>query len=306
MLVFERRRTWLRLIFSWRESPLYRTRYRLLFVLVLSVTIAFVDARYHFKFPTTIQVTSLLGVALGIFLGFRNSAAYDRFWEGRKLWGRLINVSRTLSRNMVLFLGRPADDDESRRLVYRVIAFCHALRMHLRSQIAAQELGPFLAEEELDRVLRSRNVPNAIVFELGRDLEGLFQSGLFSDYRAVELSRWLAELTDVQGGCERIKNSPIPQSYSILIHQIVALYVVSLPLGLVETLHWAMPPLVLLIAYTFLGLDAVGNEIEEPFGEDMNDLPLSAMCRTIEVDLRELLEEPSLPPPSIPVRGILS
>jgi ion channel-forming bestrophin family protein len=306
MLVFSRRRTWLRLVFSFRASPLYRTRYRLLFVFALSLSVAYLDAQFHIEFPISLPEMSLLGMALGIFLGFRNSAAYDRFWEGRKLWGRLINVSRSLARDLVCFAPDTRDGTQDRRLVYRVICFAHALRMHLRERVSPSELSPFVPEPELNRVLSSRNLPNALVLELGRDLAALHREGRFGEYRWVELTRWLGELTDIQGGCERIKNSPIPQSYSILIHQIVALYVVSLPLGLVESLGWVMPPFVLLIAYTFLGLDAVGDEIEEPFGEDLNDLPLGSMCRTIEINLRELLGESELPPPSLPVRGVLS
>jgi putative membrane protein len=254
----------------------------------------------------TLQALSLLGVALGIFLGFRNNAAYDRFWEGRKLWGRLVNVSRALSRNLITFLPLDGSIEQVRVPIYRVIAFTHALRMQLREQMDIATLAPLLPAEALPALTQSKNVPNVVLLQLGRDVQTLHRAGHVGEQAAVELSRQLADLSDIQGGCERIKNSPIPHSYTVLIHQIVALYVVALPFGLVGTLHHLTPIVVLFVAYTFLGLDAVGDEIEEPFGEDLNDLPLSAICRTIEVNLRETLGEQDLPPLMTPNNGVVS
>jgi ion channel-forming bestrophin family protein len=308
MLVFEKKPSWLTLVFSIKESAISRTKYRLLFVFLLSVAVSIVHHFHHPAFPAILPSLSLLGVALGIFLGFRNNAAYDRFWEGRKLWGRLVNLSRAISRDLVLFVdGSTREDDQLRtRLVYRTIAFVHALRMQLRENMVVGELGGFLPPAEHDRIFSSRNIPNAILLELGRELAAMFRDGRLGENRWVELSRLLGELSDVQGGCERIKNTPIPHSYAILIHQIVAAYVSALPFGLVSTFGFGTPVFVLLVAYTFLGLDAVGDEIEEPFGEDYNDLPLEALCRTIEINLRETLGETSLPAFSVPVQGVLT
>jgi ion channel-forming bestrophin family protein len=305
MLVFDKKPSWLKLVFSVKESALARIKNRMIFVFVLSVVVSVGNHLRHISLPAILPSLSLLGVALGIFLGFRNSAAYDRFWEGRKLWGRLVNLSRALSRDLVLFVEKREGDKTHERLVYRVVAFAHALRMQLRERVVIDELGRFLTEDESERVFSSRNIPNAILLELGRDLAELFRTGRFGENRWVELTRLLGEMSDVQGGCERIKNTPVPHSYTILIHQIVAAYVVVLPFGLADTLGLGTPFFVLLVAYTFLGLDALGEEIEEPFGEDYNDLPLESLCRTIEINLRETLGETVLPPFSVPVRGVL-
>lgn len=306
MLTFDKRPSWLRLVFSWQGSPLPRIRYRLLFVLVVSEVLTYWHESLEINSPVTLQVLSLLGVALGIFLGFRNNAAYDRFWEGRKLWGRLVNVSRALSRNLVTFGPSSAATESVRMQVYTIIAFAHALRMQLRDQVDLPALAPLLPRETFERLTHVKNVPNGLLLALGREIQGRFRSGEIGEQAFVELSRQLSDLSDIQGGCERIKNSPIPHSYTVLIHQIVAMYVLVLPFGLVGSLHYLTPVIVLFIAYTFLGLDAVGDEIEEPFGEDLNDLPLSAISRTIEVNLRETLGETDLPEMSKPTRGVLT
>jgi len=277
-----------------------------LFVLVLSGILTVWQERLQFNAPVTLQALSLLGVALGIFLGFRNNAAYDRFWEGRKLWGRLLNVSRALSRNLLAYLPLEATSDTVQVPAYRIIAFAHALRMQLREQMDVDALAPFVPASDLPVLAKARNVPNVVLLQLGRDLQALHRRGLVGEQASVELSRQLFDLSDIQGGCERIKNSPIPHTYTVLIHQIVALYVVTLPFGLVGTLHHLTPIVVLFVAYTFLGLDAVGDEIEEPFGEDLNDLPLSSICRNIEINVRETLGEAELPPLWAPKNGVVS
>jgi putative membrane protein len=150
------------------------------------------------------------------------------------------------------------------------------------------------------------NVPNTILLQVARTLTQLSDKNQLSDYRRVELERTLTELSNIQGGCERIKSTPIPHSYTILIHRIVAVYVFSLPFGLAETLHQLTPLVVLMVAYTFLGLDAVGDEIENPFGYDPNDLPLTALSTMIEINLRQALGESSVPESRRPVNGILN
>lgn len=304
MLVFDKRPTWLGLVFCLRGSPLVRTRYRLVFVLCVSLVLTIWQEEFALWTPLNLQTMSLLGVSLGIFLGFRNNAAYDRYWEGRRLWGSLVNTSRTLARNLVSYLPANVPQATLARLVYWQIAFVHALRLHLRQQ-SATSLESYVPKSALAAVLASRNVPNEVLLHFSRELQALLHDGSLGEYRFVELSRQLSVLSDIQGGCERIKNTPIPYSYTVIIHQIVALYVLSLPFGLVGSLHYLTPVVVLIIAYAFLGLDAVGDEIEDPFGEDLNDLPLSALSRTIEINLRETLRESGIPPFLEPENGVL-
>ncbi len=305
MLTFDRRPTWLRLLFSLRGSALVRIRYRLLFVVVVSLIVTVIEEYFEYRFSVPVGIMSLLGVALGIFLGFRTSASYDRFWEGRRLWGRLVNESRSFARHTLVFLSG-ASLEKRRELIYRQIAFVHALRMQLRDQFDLAKLAPYLSEEALEAAGCSRNPANQIVLDLGRALQKEAGPGGFGEYAFVEAMRYCRELTDIQGGCERIKSTPIPHSYTMLIHQVVAMYVFILPFGVIDALHLLTPVAVFVIAFTFLGLDAVGDEIEDPFGEDENDLPLDAISRTIEMNLCEMLGDENVPEPLSPTRGVLT
>jgi putative membrane protein len=293
-------------LFCFRGSALVRVRYRLLFVVVTSGIITIAEEKYGLQFSVPIGIMSLLGVALGIFLGFRTSASYDRFWEGRKLWGRLVNESRSLARHTLVFLA-DAPFETKRDLIYRQVAFVHALRMQLRDRFDTEQLSPYLGEKTRKSLVESKNPANQIVLELSQTFrKETGPGGRLSEYAFVQTMDLCRALTDIQGGCERIKSTPIPHSYTVLIHQVVALYVFILPFGVIDALHFLTPVAVFIIAYTFLGLDAVGDEIEDPFGEDLNDLPLDSIARTIEVNLREMLGDENIPELLKPTAGVLS
>lgn len=306
MLDYGRRKSWLSLVFSVRGSTLIRIRFRLLAVASVALALTALYEYGHVKTPITLQALSLTGLALGIFLGFRNNTAYDRFWEGRRLWGEIVNVSRSLTRDLLTVFPREPEVEARRLLrqqVYRVLAFVHALRLSLRDQMDVELLRPYLSEADLEFVRNHKNVPNAVLLGMAEEHRKLQATGQLSDYWSVQLAKHLGTLTNCQGGCERIRATPIPHSYSILIHSIVAIYVFTLPFGLVMSLHYYTPIVVLLVAYTFLGLDAVGDELEDPFGTELNDLPLTTITRNIEINLRQALGETDVPPPISAVDG---
>jgi ion channel-forming bestrophin family protein len=253
---------------------------------------------------------TLISLALGVFLGFRNNTSYDRYWEGRKLWGRLVNDARSFARMTLTVLTCDANphvapekrlapaplDDLKRDLVYRTIAYVHALRMHLRNELGdLTSLVGLLNERELEALHAQRNIPLAILQTLSQNIAQARRLGVLHARDTHLFENMLSDLCDVQGGCERIKNTPIPWSYTVLMHSIVAVYCFALPFGLINTTKLATPLVVVLIAYAFLGLDAVGDELEEPFGTDYNDLPLATLSRMVEVNLRQLLGEQDLP-----------
>ena len=256
---------------------------------------------------------TLIGLALGIFLGFRNNTSYDRFWEGRKLWGGLVNVSRSLARQVLTLIGPSRGDCDPgerqallRELVHRQIAYVHCLRHHLRDeQGSIGELRAHLPFEEVQALDDEHNRPIAILQRQGERFAELWQSGQIHDYHLPVLEGSLTELTNIQGGCERIKSTPIPFSYTVLIHRLVAFYCFALPFGIADAVGQFTPLVVLMVSYAFFGLDAIGDEIEEPFGTDLADLPLSSISRMIEVDLRRRLDEPDLPPMLTPEGGVL-
>lgn len=276
----------------------------------VAVAVTVLELRYGVEsYSLTTTPFTLIGVALGIFFGFRNNAAYDRFWEGRKLWGAQVNTSRTLARQIYSLTridGDPSELEHFRRsYVRRVIAFTHALRCHLRDEDPLAEIEPFLSSADLNEVRESRHRPVAILQQLGRDLSIIRSRNWIHELNLPAIDRQLTELSNIMGGCERIKNTPIPFTYSILMHRIVAFYCLALPFGLLDTAGVLTPVVVFLIAHAFFGLDAIGDELENPFGTLANDLPLTAISHTIEDNLLELIGESSRGHPPNPVDGIL-
>lgn len=244
---------------------------------------------------------SLIGLALAIFLGFRNTASYDRWWEGRKLWGDLVIRARTVAR-LVTQHARPEPDDADRTqiMVRRLIAFAYALKHHLRGT-ADDQSRTYLSDPDARSVADSANAPDQLLRLMSADLAVLASRGRLDPMLVAQVEDNLTALAGVQAGSERIRHTPLPFSYALLLHRTAYLYCFALPFGLVDTTGFMTPFVVGLVSYTFFGLDAIGDEIEEPFGLLPNDLPLDAICRRIEIDLLQALGETALPKPLQPV-----
>lgn len=308
----ENRRSWVWTVF-FGGVALPQIWKRLLVTTVFAVFVTYLHLnleRYHVNLTPT--PFTLVGLPLGIFLGFRNTSAYDRFWEARKLWGSLVNTTRTLTRQVLTLLG-PTDTPPDAQLrafqthyVHTVVAFVHALRMHLRSQkvTAGDEIR--LQTDILERVSESNNPPLAILQDLGMQLREARARSYIDPLHVQLIETSLVSLTDIQGACERIKTTPVPYPYTVFMHRIVAVYCLLLPLGIGDSLGWVTPFVVLFVSYALFGLDAIGEEIEEPFGHDKSDLPLHALSRNIEIALRSCLGETDLPKPIKARRGVLS
>jgi ion channel-forming bestrophin family protein len=302
----------LRLFFIMRGSIVPRIKWPL-FVTVLLAALVTVSHGMLFRLKITMTPIpfSLIGLALAIFIGFRNSASYDRYWEGRKLWGELIIMSRTLTRQLLTFVSSenevspnwpPFEQGDPRsRMVYRLMAFAHALRHHLRDSEPLQGLREYLSEDEAAQLATAHSKPLFLLQRMAFDLRCLIEKRQVRDYYAARIDAGVTALTTVLTGCERIKNTPIPFTYNLLLHRTAYLYCFLLPFGLVDSIGFMTPFVVGIVSFTFFGLDALGDEIEEPFGVLPNDLALSSMCRTIERDLRAALGEAQLPEPLLPV-----
>lgn len=308
MIVPDGKMSWFRLLFEYRGSALPKIRGRLLAVFLVACLVTAASELFGrvTNDLTTVPFT-LISLALGVFLGFRNNTSYDRYWEGRKLWGRLVNDARSFTRLTLHLISADMTDaarlspEQTRtlqqELVYRVVAFSHALRLHLRNELSdTKELAGLLSPAELSGLSMQRNAPLFIANTISERIALARRQGVLRHRDVHLLENMVSDMVDVQGGCERIRNTPIPWSYTVLMHSIVAAYCFFLPFGLVATTHALTPVVVVLIAYAFLGLDAVGDELEQPFGHEDNDLPLVSLTRMIEVNLRQQLGETVLPP----------
>ncbi|MDD2705625.1 MAG: bestrophin family protein [Acidocella sp.] len=244
---------------------------------------------------------TLLGIAVPIFLGFRNNACYDRWWEGRKQWGALVAESRNLLRDITTLL--PEDTAQRRRCAHRVVAFAHALRNQLRDSGDGQSRD-WLPAGGWARLSARRNRPGAILQDQAAEFTTLLRAGALSDILYHMLSERLTAMTGIQAACERLRASPMPFAYSLLLHRTVWLFCLLLPFGIVGSLGLATPILTTVLAYAFLGLDALGEDLEEPFSLSQNGLPLDALVRNIEIAAAEVLDEPP-PAPLTPVHFIL-
>lgn len=272
-------------------------------VLVINIILATLVTWNHgdlflLKITLTPIPFTLIGLPLAIFLGFRNNASYDRYWEGRKLWGEMVLLSRNFSRQCLSLIVCSAPvkvgaglEDIRVRMIYRTIAFAHALRHGLRNTDGRAELQPLLTPQEWQQMDKSANYPDYLMQQMGTDMRLCIQQQRLDGCLTAAMDTTLCGLTSAAAACERIKTTPIPFSYTLMLHRTAYLYCFLLPFGLVDTIGFMTPFVVGIVAYTFFGLDALGDEIEEPFGDSPNDLALDAICRTIEINLREAVGE---------------
>ena len=282
---------------------------RILPTLVVNIAVATLVTWSHgalgdLKITLTTIPFTLIGLPIAIFLGFRNNSAYDRFWEGRKLWGELVLRSRNLARQCqsLMQYERPARigdglGDLRVRMILRAVAFSYALRDLLRQSPTDQAIAPMLAPEEFAGMRQVVNKPDFLMQRMGQDLGQCLKEDRIEPCLAANVDATLSAMTAAAASCERIKNTPIPFSYTVLLHRTAYLYCFLLPFGLVDSIGFMTPVVVAIVAYTFFALDALGDELEEPFGVEHNDLPLDAICRAIEIDLRTALGDEHVPPP---------
>ncbi|MGV3986486.1 bestrophin family protein [Citrobacter portucalensis] len=289
---------WLRLIFVWHGSVLSKIFSRLLLNFLLSIAVIIMLPWYTMlgiKF--TLAPFSILGVAIAIFLGFRNNACYSRYVEARHLWGQLMIASRSLLREVKTTL---PDDAELGQFVRLQIAFAHCLRMTLRRNPRAEPLAKYLSEKDLQTVFSAQSPANSILLLMGEWLAVRRRDGQLSDILFHSLNNRLNDMSAVLAGCERIANTPVPFAYTLILHRTVYLFCIMLPFALVVDLHYMTPFISVLISYTFISLDALAEELEDPFGTENNDLPLDAICNAIEIDLLQMNDETNVPAKHMP------
>lgn len=283
-------RQWFGLIFKFHKSDTFR---QMLWVLLLFAVytgiVVFLELRYEtlYMFSNTIQIHSLLGFVIGLLLVFRTNSAYDRWWEGRKQWGALVNNTRNFSIKINAIL--PVSARESRNL-FRILIpnYVYAMKEHLRDGVKLNELedNTFLKNEELSGI---EHIPNEIASTMYNELHRLYRDKMISGDQLITIDRELNAFTDVIGACERIKKTPIPFSYNLFIKKFIFIYTLTLPFGLAYDFKYWTIPIAAFILYIFGSLELLAEEIEDPFGTDSNDLNTEGMSDTIKRNVNAIL-----------------
>ena len=291
------------LLFIMRGSIVPMVLPRILAVVVVSAVVTMIHYIAPAHLPdVTMQPFTLLGLALSIFLGFRNNACYERWWEGRKQLGQLLAEIRALLRDLMVAL--PDDPSLRRRMAHRLVAFAHALGAQLRG-LDDKTLAAWLPKDDLARLAACRNKPDVILLAQAEDMRLLLRRRELSDTFYQTLSDRLLAMTTIQTACERLHNTPMPFTYRLLLHRTAWMFCLLLPFGMVGSAGLATPVLVAILAYAFFGLDQLGEELEEPFGVTQNALPVDALLRAIEIASAEALGDAEVPPALQPLDYVL-
>lgn len=285
---------WLQFLFLVTKSDtLNKLAPLILLLIAYSVGIVYLEINY-FKVSADSwirnlpQMHSLLSFVISMLLVFRTNTAYDRWWEGRKLWGQLVNNSRNLAIKIAAMTD--PSDEEVRKFFRRAIpiyAFC--LKDHLQSKQTEYSLHDGEIEGLPAKVGAEKHVPNQVAKGLFAKIHLLYKGGKITGDQLIVLNGEISALTDICGACERIKNTPIPYSYSSFIKKFIMLYTLSLPIGYAYLLGYFAAPIVAFVFYVLASLELIAEEIEEPFGHDENDLPMGKMSENIRRHVGEIL-----------------
>jgi len=296
MIVRSRPPLW-KLFFILKGSIVTRILPQIFAVFVLSLVVVWAHRAFPGWVPAFNNGTAfaLLGIALSIFLGFRNNACYDRWWEARKVWGKLVHVARSFARQTMVLDQLPGAEGARTKLLHYVIAFTQSMVPHLRPDDGQAKAHKWLNSDAQAAFTASRNGPDFILRKIGEILAELRGAGRIDAIDFQTLDDSVKSLAEVQAACERLRFTPVPFGYTLLLHRTAYLFCFFIPFGFADMLGWGTPFATTLVAYTFFGLDALGDELEEPFGTLPNDLPIGAIADTIEINLREALGETNLP-----------
>ncbi|MEO1210351.1 MAG: bestrophin family ion channel [Cyanobacteria bacterium J06638_20] len=289
-MLLSKHRPWFRNAFRLRGSVIPTILPRTLICGLFGVLISIL---YGQGMPVYIPVlVSLIpNVVLGLMLVFRTNTAYERFWEGRKLWGSLINSTRNLARQIwgIIQETEPGDRQDKKEALYLIAAFAVAMKLHLREQPVNEEVAALVSHSCYEKLQTMNNPPLEIAFWIGDFLQHQFHQGHVNIYQLDGMQKLLNNLVDYLGGCERILKTPIPRAYAIHLKQLLLLYCFTLPFQLVQDLGYWTGAMVFLISFVLFGIEEIGLEIENPFGCDENDLPLNAICNTIKTNINDLM-----------------
>jgi ion channel-forming bestrophin family protein len=285
-------KTWFSLIFHAYSRQVMKTLTpTLVFMILYSAAVCYVMLDY-FKlhesdFQPTIAMHSLLGIVLGLFLVFRTNTAYDRWWEGRKLWGGLVNSTRNFALKLSSYIS--LEDHDNRDWFAKMIPnFVYAMKEHLRNGVQFNELEP-VSDSFAEELKKFKHKPNRISALMYMKVNELYKKGAITGDQLINLDKELKDFIDIIGACERIKNTPIPYSYMMYVKKFIFIYIITLPFAFVTQSGYITVLIVVLITFVLMSVELIAEEIEDPFGRDLNDLPTDELAGKIKDNVRETL-----------------
>lgn len=281
---------WFKLIIQFHKSDTFRMLIpAMIGIGIYSGIITYLEINYfHWQIKNPTVVHSILGFVLSMLLVFRTNTAYDRWWEGRKIWGSFVNNSRNLALKLSVFL---ENEDLKHRQEFRILIsnYVFASKNHLRNKVLENEFETSV-NLSTDSFLKAKHHPNMISKALYKKVNDLYLAGKISKEQLLNLNDELKSFTDNIGACERIKNSPIPYSYNIFLKKMIFLYAITLPIMFSSEYKYSTIPIAIMVLYVFASIELIAEEIEDPFGEDANDLPTDDICNRIKTNITEILE----------------
>jgi len=270
-----------------------------LYAVVVAIEHTYFDLS-HISLPFSVPM--IMGTVISLLLGFRSNQAYDRWWEARTIWGAIVNDSRTLARQIKTLSKEAYQGDElfffKQRFIKRQIAWCYSLSRSLRSQDVMDGLDKYLVKRDLHHLKNYSNTSMAIIELHANDIQQAMENGWINAYQQIEIDKTLTRLTDAMGKCERIKNTVFPATYSLYIHLSLIVFFVLLPFSLIEVLGVIFfIPALIAIATVFFLIEKMAIHLQDPFENNPTDTPMTAICSTIERDLKQVMNETYLNEP---------
>lgn len=276
---------------------LKKIRVELLVVSIYTFGIQFFDEFLHIPgLAIPISIPTFLGVAISLILTFRINQSYDRWWEARKIWGAIVNDSRSLTRQILTFPTRDKWDKEKlsniqKRVAYRQMGWCFALGESLRGFDPRLNNEAYWSPEDMEFLKEHNNVPNALLLLHSKDIEALHADGVINDYQQMQLDATISRFSDWMGMSERIKGTVFPKLYTLTLKFFLYLFVLLLPLGILEYFGAAEAAFVIIICAPFFMLEKTALHLQDPFENRPTDVSVTAIAKTIEVNIRQMLDE---------------
>lgn len=275
-------------------------KWNILFVLLVSLSIHYLSHKYRYFIPLMpLTIPAFIGTAISVLVSFKLSQSYDRWWEARKIWGSIVNDSRNFVIQIQTLI-HIKDESLIQKMAYRQIAWCYLLGNSLRNQDEFELAEKFLSTEDLSSIKAHKNKALAILQLHSLDIKKLNEDGVIDKFSQVQLNNTIINLCNYMGMAERIKTTVFPITYSMFLHLIIYLFVITLSISL-DDIEWYFEiPLLMAISFSFLLLEKTANHIQEPFSNKPTDISVTAIARTIEINIKQLLNEKEIPNPIDP------